>query len=230
MTKNSELEPFGLRGADAVRGRRSTRLASQRGVRFLDSTGNDVIAPEWTIIGGTVTGDDDDSGVITIGTGDTSGAYSITESDDLFLTRRAGGGHVIYTVAASGSSLSLSLTSATIFDITLTADCSLSFTSPSDSGVGAIFTIILRQDSTGGWAVTWPAAVQWEKGDGTSGASAPAIRDDPTAETVFFLSTLDGGTTYGAGPARPRWYKAIVTDGFDTLVWEGDDLVWEWSE
>ena len=59
------------------------------------------------------------------------------------------------------------------------------------SGKVVVFTIEFTQDVTGGWEITWPAAVQ-----GTP------VQPDPTASTVSIMSfyTRDGGSTIYQAP------------------------------
>lgn len=79
----------------------------------------------------------------------------------------------INTVSASGATLTLS--SAVNFpvqDVTLTANCTLTFPNPS---IGAAFQIILRQDATGGRTVTWPAVAKFPAGSGTITLTANAV-------------------------------------------------------
>jgi hypothetical protein len=114
-----------------------------------------------------------------------------------------GGGSVIDTTDDSGAALTLDLSAATVFDITLTDDCTISFANAPADGLAHEWIFILRQDGTGGWTVTWPAEVQWQDTDGTAGGSAPALYADPAAEDVFHITTLDDGVTYG-GAQEPH--------------------------
>jgi hypothetical protein len=71
---------------------------------------------------------------------------------------------------------------------TLTQACTFTL---SDFAVGPyISTIVvdLNQDTTGGWTVTWPAAV----------VSAPSVNSIPSTVTRIWLETRDGGTTITA--------------------------------
>ena len=66
----------------------------------------------------------------------------------------------------SGSSMTLNWNDGNDQRVVLTAGCTLTFSNPKDSGR---YLIRLKQDGTGGWAVTWPANVYW------SGGSAPTL-------------------------------------------------------
>lgn len=128
--------------------------------------------------------------------------FSAEPFSDDFLVRRGGELGVVATTTDSGSALTLDLSAANTFDTTLTANCTLSFINPPASGELGEWTIILRQDATGSRTVTWPASVKWQAADGTNSGSAPTLYTAATAEDVITLSTLDGGTTYGAGQER----------------------------
>jgi hypothetical protein len=62
--------------------------------------------------------------------------------------------------------------------------------------VGNIF-LIVRQNGTGGWAITWPGSVIWERATGGS----PDQSLDPNAVDIYWLFTIDGGTT---------WYASLL--------------------
>lgn len=64
----------------------------------------------------------------------------------------------ITVVAASGSSYTINSTSASIIDITLTANCTFTFPAASSGGQ---FTLFLKQDATGSRTVVWPSTVRW---------------------------------------------------------------------
>ncbi len=57
--------------------------------------------------------------------------------------------------------------------------------------VGNIF-FIARQDNTGGWSITWPASIIWERDTGESPDQTLAA----DAVDVYWFFTLDGGTTW----------------------------------
>lgn len=98
----------------------------------------------------------------------------------------------VNTVAAAGSSQTLpDVTTATIHDLTLnSATCALTFPTAS---TGKSFTLFLRQDATGGRAVTWPAGLKWPAG------AAPTLTTTAGAVDVFsFLSVAS--VWYGFSP------------------------------
>src|SRR3989338_4314970 len=69
----------------------------------------------------------------------------------------------------SSTAYTIDLTRGNVFEITLTANCTFTFSNPPASGVTGSFTLILRQDGTGSRTATWPASVDWP------GAIAPTL-------------------------------------------------------
>ena len=84
----------------------------------------------------------------------------------------------VNTVAATGSTETLSGAYA-LHKITMDANCTFTFTSPS---AGAVFAVLL----SGSFTPTWPGTVDWP--DGT----APTY----TSPALYVFSTFDGGTTW----------------------------------
>jgi hypothetical protein len=135
-----------------------------------------------------------------------------------FLGRRGGEGHYVVTVTESGAALTLDLSAANWFDVTLTDDCVIAFSNPPESGIGGEWTVILRQDATGGRVVTWPAGVQWQDTDGTSGGPAPTLFTAVGAEDVIVITTLDGGASYGGGREGAGGSSVSGLDDLDDVV------------
>jgi hypothetical protein len=77
-----------------------------------------------------------------------------------------------------------------VFDITLTDNCTFTFSNPSASGTACSITLILRQDGTGSRTVTWPASVDWPS------ATAPTLSTGAADVDVFTFLTVDAGTTW----------------------------------
>ena len=77
-----------------------------------------------------------------------------------------------------------------VFDITLTDNCTFTFSNPSASGTACSFTLICRQDGTGSRTVTWPASVDWPS------ATAPTLSTGASDVDVFTFLTIDAGTTW----------------------------------
>jgi hypothetical protein len=138
------------------------------------------------------------------------------------------------TVAASGAAQTLDLRAYSTFDITLTANCTLTYSNPPPSGDPTGWTLILRQGGTGSYSVTWPAAQKWQAANGTMTGSAPTLHTTVAAEDIVVISTVDGGTTYGgvligaggASPAStvigPDAYGAAAVVGTSLLYARGD--------
>lgn len=96
-----------------------------------------------------------------------------------------------------GSSYAIDLSTANIFDLTLTANVTFTVTNPPTSGIAQGATIILRQDATGSRTVTFPASFKTTDGiAANSGVSTGANKID-----VFTIVTVDGGTVYLASQA-----------------------------
>ena len=79
---------------------------------------------------------------------------------------------------------------ANTFDLTLTASVDVAFINAPASGTSFALTLTVKQDATGGHAVTWPGSVVW------AGGEAPTLTADANAEDVFVFMTSDGGATW----------------------------------
>jgi coenzyme F420-reducing hydrogenase delta subunit len=99
-------------------------------------------------------------------------------------------GETLTTNATSGATETLDLTNGNVFDVTLSANCTFTFSNPPASGTAGSFTLILRQDGTGSRTATWPASVDWPS------ATAPTLSTGASDVDVFTFLTVDGGTTW----------------------------------
>lgn len=101
----------------------------------------------------------------------------------------AGGdvGRVVSTVAAAGTTETLAGDTYNIHDITLDENVTFTFTT---SATVAQFTLILRQDGSGGNSVTWPGSVKWHS------LTAPTILTTASAVHVLEFLTVNSGTTW----------------------------------
>lgn len=89
--------------------------------------------------------------------------------------------------ANTGTAYTIDLANGTIQNLTLTGSCTYTFPTPS---AGKSFTLVQKQDGTGGRAVTWDSNVKWP------GSTAPTITSTASKADVFaFLS--DGTYWYG---------------------------------
>lgn len=114
-----------------------------------------------------------------------------------FLTSNYGEQAQLVTVAAAGAAYTIDCSLGNTFDITLTANLTLSISNPAPPGVDSHIIVVLRQGGSGSYTVTWPASVKWQSATGTNTGSAPTLWTAVGAQDVIELSTLDGGTTWG---------------------------------
>jgi len=96
-----------------------------------------------------------------------------------------------------GSTYTIDLSTANIFDLTLTANVTFSVSNPPSSGTAQGATLILRQDATGSRTVTFPASFKTTDGI----AANSAISTGANKIDVFTIVTVDGGTVYLASQA-----------------------------
>jgi hypothetical protein len=99
------------------------------------------------------------------------------------------GGDTLHTVASSGSSQTVDYGTADVWDITLTAACTISLTGFTN-GNPDFLTLILRQDGTGSRLITWPTITWIGNGD-----IEPSLQTAPSAVDSVVLFSFDGGTT-----------------------------------
>ena len=99
-------------------------------------------------------------------------------------------GETLVTNGTSGSAATIDLENGNFYKITLTANCTLTFSNPPASGTAGSFTLFLVQDGTGSRTVTWPGTVDW------SAATAPTLTTTAAAVDVLTFITLDGGTVW----------------------------------
>lgn len=136
-----------------------------------------------------------------------------------------GGADTITTVAASGTSQTLTLPASGLgtFDVTLTANCTVSLAG-AQAGKACVATVLLRQDATGGRTVTWPASVVWASG------VAPTLSTVANRVDTFTLMTVDNGVSWlaaisGSGfalpvvPGAPTGLSRAPGDTAMTLTW-----------
>ncbi|MGB7387692.1 MAG: DUF2793 domain-containing protein [Pseudomonas neustonica] len=103
----------------------------------------------------------------------------------------AGGWEALVEPTISSGSLDIDLTDPSGFAVDLTEDVTSLTFSNVPAGKVVVFTIEFTQDGTGGWEITWPAAVQ-----GTPAQPATAAG----ATTIMSFYTRDGGTTVYQAP------------------------------
>ena len=141
-----------------------------------------------------------------------------------FVSIRDGGMEEISTIAAAGSTETIDLGDGNVHDVTLTDDCTFTFTGAT-AGVACSFTLLLRQDGTGGWDATWPGSVVWP------GGGAPTLDTTASSASVLTFFTLDGGTVWfgfavGGGSAAAAALDDL-TDVTITAATDGDVLTYD---
>ena len=95
------------------------------------------------------------------------------------------------TPSSSAGTLTLDIENGNIFEVTLTENVTtLNINNPPASGKAGSFTLILKQDGTGGYTVTWPAAVKW------AGGTAPTLSSGPNDIDIITFLTTDAGTAW----------------------------------
>lgn len=142
---------------------------------------------------GAITGDDLvpvwDSG--TSATKHVTAANARTYMTDPALLKVAGGASVenigavewnVNTVASSGATETLDTSAYGTHDVTMSENCTFTFSNPAPSGKETEFKLILR----GAFTPTFPAAVDWPD------ATAPTY----TTPSVYVFFTVDAGTTW----------------------------------
>ncbi len=99
------------------------------------------------------------------------------------------------TPSSSSGTLELDMEDGNVFEVTLTEDVTtLTLSNFPASGKAGSMIFIAKQDGTGGWDITWPAAVKWEQDTGLS----PGQTTDPNAVDIYMLMSTDAGTVvYG---------------------------------
>ena len=101
--------------------------------------------------------------------------------------------------ATSGSTDTIDLEDGNVHNVTLTANCTFTFSNPPASGTSGTFTLFLNQDGTGSRTATWPGSVKW------AGGTAPTLTTTASRTDILVFTTIDGGTI---------WYGAVSGQDF----------------
>jgi hypothetical protein len=96
----------------------------------------------------------------------------------------------VKAIGNSGTAATVDLENGNVQTVTMTGNCTFTFSNPPATGKGGSFTLILTQDGTGSRTATWPAAVKW------AGGSAPTLSTAAAAIDVLTFITTDGGTSW----------------------------------
>jgi hypothetical protein len=99
-----------------------------------------------------------------------------------------GGKETLSTNATAGATPSINLANGNAQNITLTANASPTFTGWT-TGVLCSVLVFWRQNATGGWTTTWPAAVKW------AGGVPPVLSTGASKLDVLSFMSIDNGTT-----------------------------------
>lgn len=138
--------------------------------RFDGTTGTAIQNSSWTL---------DDSGVMNAA----DGVLQRPEIKDYSETRA--------TPSSSAGTLTLDMTTANVFEVTLTENVTtLTISNPPASGKAGSLTLILKQDGTGSRTFAWPASVK------SAGGTDPTISSAANAIDIYTLLTTDAGTTW----------------------------------
>ena len=101
--------------------------------------------------------------------------------------------------ATSGSTDTIDLEDGNVHNVTLTANCTFTFSNPPASGTSGTFTLFLNQDGTGSRTATWPGSVKW------AGGTAPTLTTTASRTDILVFTTIDAGTI---------WYGAVSGQDF----------------
>jgi hypothetical protein len=100
----------------------------------------------------------------------------------------------------SGATDTIDLTDGNVHNVTLTANCTFTFSNPPASGTSGSFTLFLNQPSSGGPRLaTWPSEVKW------AGGTAPTLTTTASRTDILVFTTIDAGTI---------WYGAVSGQDF----------------
>jgi len=127
--------------------------------------------------------------VTTLGT--TEASKAVTADANGVVTFDNGISEEYTAVTSTSNATTVNLQDGTNFSHTLTENTTFTFSNPAASGKASAFTLKIVQDaSASGFAVTWPAAVDWPA------ATAPTLTATASAVDYFVFITHDGGTTW----------------------------------
>jgi len=96
----------------------------------------------------------------------------------------------VNVVGSVGSTYTVDWSVSDVHTITLTANCTLSFSNPPPSGKAQTVTIVATQGGSGSYNLTYPASVRWSYGQ------APVLTPTVSYRDVISFITYDGGSSY----------------------------------
>lgn len=103
------------------------------------------------------------------------------------------GGKETLVTATTGASYTINAANGNAFDLTLSANCTFSF-SGFTSGFGCSIWVVLHQGA-GAYTSTWPAAVKWPSG------TVPFLTTTASGISLLTFASVDGGTNIFGGLA-----------------------------
>lgn len=102
----------------------------------------------------------------------------------------------VWTAGSVGSTYTVDWSKSQFYTMTLTANCTLSFSNPPSSGKSQTLRLVTTQGGSGSYILTYPAAVRWSNG------IAPTLTPTVGYRDSLEFTTYDGGTSY---LARSIW-------------------------
>jgi hypothetical protein len=114
-----------------------------------------------------------------------------------------------YTLT-DGGTVSVDWNNANVQSVVLGGNRTLTFANGQDGGQ---YSLILKQDGTGGRTVTWPATVKWP------GGTAPTLT--ATANAIDVVGLVFDGTSYLGSSALNEASPASIVDNFNSYS-DGD--------
>ena len=94
------------------------------------------------------------------------------------------------TNATVTGTFTVDMSTANIFNITLTGSTTFTFSNPATSGTTSNFLLAIKQGGSGSYTATWPASVKFPNN------STPSLTTTVGKVDIFNFFTFDGGTTY----------------------------------
>ncbi len=94
------------------------------------------------------------------------------------------------TAPASAATIDLDLENGNAFEAVRDQNTTVTFSNPPATGILGSFTLVLKQDPTGGWTTTMPGSVIWE------GGTEPTWTTTANGTDLVSFMTVDAGTTW----------------------------------
>lgn len=113
-----------------------------------------------------------------------------------------GGRETVWSNYAASGNIELNLANGNVFRMTLTGNVTISFTGALNN-ISSSCTLIVKQDTTGGRTITWPAGVWWP------GGVVPALTATAEATDILVFESITGGNT---------WYGSMAGQDFRSAV------------